>query len=81
VLTSGHGSTVLVLRWLGPDAEPFPGSEQQLEVDFTDALEMREVFFSCEGLVFTEPGEYRVELITAGNVLAERRLFVFSPSS
>jgi hypothetical protein len=81
VLTSGHGSTVLVLRWLGPDGEPLPGSEQQLEVDFTDALEMREVFFSCEELVFPEPGEYRVELITAGNVLAERRLFVFPPSS
>jgi len=73
VLTSGHGSTILMLRWIGPDGEALPESEQQREVDFESPLEMREVFFSCDELVFPEPGEYRVELITAGNVLAERR--------
>ena len=80
VLTSGHGSTDLTLRWIGPDGEPLPGSEQQLEVDFTDALEMREVFFFCDDLVFPGPGVYRVELIVAGNVVADRRVFVLPPS-
>jgi hypothetical protein len=80
VLASGHGSTVLMLRWIGPDGKPLPGSEQQLEVDFASPLDMREVFFFCDELVLTEPGEYRVELITAGDVIAERRPFVLPPS-
>jgi hypothetical protein len=80
VLTSGHGSTALTLRWTGPDGEPLPGSEQQLEVDFADPLEMHEVFFFCDGLVFPEPGEYRLELIVAGEIVTDRRLFVHSPS-
>ncbi len=42
VLTSGRGSTTLTLRWTGPDGEPLPGSEQQLEVDFASPLEMLE---------------------------------------
>jgi hypothetical protein len=80
VLTSGHGSTALTLRWIGSDGEPLPGSEQQLEADFADPLEMLEVFFFCDDLVFPGPGVYRVELLVAGNVVADRRLFVHSPS-
>lgn len=80
VLTSGHGSTVLVLRWIGPDGEALHESEQQLEVDFASPLDLREVYFSCDELIFPGPGEYRVELITADDILAERRLFVLPPS-
>jgi hypothetical protein len=56
VLTSGHGSTVLTLRWIGPDGEPFPAFEQQREVNFESPLEMHEVFFSCDELVFCRAG-------------------------
>ena len=80
LLTSGHGLTNLTLRWTGPDGQPLPGSEQTSEVDFVGPLEMREVVFLCDGLVFPEPGEYRVELSVAGEVVADRRLFVLAGS-
>ena len=77
VVTSGHGLTELTLRWIGPDGQVLPGSEQRLDVDFGSPLDMREVVILCDGLVFLEPGEYRVEVSGAGDVVAERRLFVF----
>jgi hypothetical protein len=81
LLTSGHGRTALTLRWIGPDGEPLPGSEQSQEVDFASPLEMFDVVFVCDGLVFPEPGEYRVEVTVAGEFVADRRLFVFAESS
>jgi hypothetical protein len=42
---------------------------------------MFDVVFLCDGLVFSEPGEYRVEVSVAGEVVADRRLFVLAESS
>lgn len=80
LLTSGHSLSDLTLRWIGPDGQPLSGSEQTLEVDFVGPLEMRDVVFLCDGLVFPEPGEYHVELSVGGEVVADRRLFVLAGS-
>jgi hypothetical protein len=76
ILTNGRGRADLTLRWTDPDDEPLPGSEQHHEIEFGDPLETYEVFFYCDGLVFPEPGEYRIELLIADKIVADRRIFV-----
>jgi hypothetical protein len=80
VLTGGHGLTELTLRWIGPDGDPLGESEQKIDVEFGSPLETREVVLVCEGLVFPELGEYRIELIVSGEIVADRRVFVFPVS-
>jgi hypothetical protein len=80
VLTGGHGPTELTLRWIGPDGEPLGESEQRIDVEFGSPLETREVVLVCDGLVFPELGEYRVELSVTGEIMADRRVFVFPVS-
>jgi hypothetical protein len=76
VSTSGHGLTGLTLRWINEAGEQLPDTEQYMEVDFGDPLDVEEVAFFCEGLTFPAPGEYRVELCVADELVMGRSLLV-----
>jgi len=54
--------------------EPVFGYEPVL--DFSDPTDEREAVFLLRNLVFPEPGDYRLQLWGAGQLLRERRFLV-----
>jgi hypothetical protein len=51
------------------------------EFECRDPLAVIDLDFVIGGAVFPEPGEYRVQLIVAGETIIERRLLVIDPKS
>jgi hypothetical protein len=78
-ITSGHGKTPLVMKLIDADEARDPVFEAQAEIEFADPLEVREVVFFAPGVIFPEPGEYRLQLFGAGVFLRERRIQVGLP--
>jgi hypothetical protein len=75
-LTDGRGRTPLTLRLIDAEEEGPPVFTVEATVDFPDPTQVVEGAFTCQRLQFERPGEYRLQLLAAGELLLERRLYV-----
>jgi hypothetical protein len=75
-VTSGHGETELEMRLVDVDEEREPIFSSKAKVNFLDPLTVLETVFTHGPVSFPEPGEYRVQLLGAGQLIRERRLQV-----
>jgi hypothetical protein len=73
-LTNGHGRTKTTIRLVNTQKDDKPIFEQSGDVEFTDVLQIVTLAVSLHGVVFPEPGEYRFQLFTEGELLGERRV-------
>ena len=73
-LTEGYGRTELTIRIVDSnDARP-PIVEGKGRVEFQNPRAIANLALQFHGLVFPEPGEYRVQLYCRGELLREARL-------
>jgi hypothetical protein len=73
-LTEGYGKTELIIRLVDAnDARP-PIVEGRGNVDFKNPRAIAHLALQFHGLTFPEPGEYRVQLWSGGELLREARL-------
>ena len=76
-LTDGRpGKMSLLLRVIDAAEERDAVAEARGEVEFPDPFAVVEFVLVLGGLVFPEPGEYRLQLFADGTPLIERRLQV-----
>jgi hypothetical protein len=75
-LTECHGKVPFTLRIVDVNEEREPVFEVSDEIDIGDPLGVAELDFRIGGLVFSAPGEYRCQLLSAGHPLIERRIIV-----
>jgi len=73
-LTNGHGKTKTTVKLVNVQNEEHPIFEQTGDVEFTDVQQVVTLAVNLHGVVFPEPGEYRFQLFTDGNLLGERRI-------
>ena len=73
-LTNGHGRTKTTIRLINTQRDDKPIFEQSGDVEFADVQQVVTLAVSLHGVVFPEPGEYRFQLFTEGNLLGERRV-------
>lgn len=78
-LTDGRGMVPIKLRVIDVDEQNPPIAEAEGEVDLTDPLAVGMLVMGFVGMVFPEPGEYRVQLFSGSEPLLERRLLLLSP--
>jgi hypothetical protein len=84
VLTDGRSETTLQLRLVDVEAAREPVLEHETVVQFLDPTDDVEIVFRLSDLVFPEPGDYRIQLLAAGQLLCERRILLIpleSPDS
>ena len=73
-LTEGYGETELLIRIVDAnDARP-PIVEGKGKVNFKSPRAIANLALQFHGLTFPEPGEYRVQLYSGGELLREARL-------
>ena len=58
------------------EAEREPVLEHEAVVQFLDPTDDVEIVFLLNELVFPEPGDYRLQLLAAGQLLCERRILL-----
>jgi hypothetical protein len=75
-LTSGHGQTPLSIEIVDCDEKRDPVMRAEAVVDFGDPLAISQMALQLPSLVFPEPGDYRLRLISKGAYVAERRLLL-----
>jgi hypothetical protein len=75
-ITNGHGKTPVSIRLTDVDEARDPIFAVHGEIAFADPLQVAEQVFSVRGVRFPEPGEYRIQLFGADELLRERRLQV-----
>jgi hypothetical protein len=76
-LTDAGGVVPLKLRLVDVDEIRDPVREMTLRPDFPDPISIMELGLHMKGIVFPEPGEYRLQLLTDdGRLLIERRILV-----
>jgi hypothetical protein len=81
-LTDGRGRTAIELRLVLVDQEGDQDvARAEGEIDFTDPQMVVEIDMILRGLVFPKAGEYRFQLLGAGEMLMERRLVVIESVS
>ena len=74
MLTDGHGKTELMIRIVDTnDARP-PIVEGKGYVDFRSPRAIAHLALQFHGLAFPQPGEYRVQIWCANELLREARL-------
>jgi hypothetical protein len=75
-LTDGRSATTVQLRLVDVEEARPPVLEHETVLMFSDPTAEVEVVFFLTDLVFPEPGEYRIQLHAAGQLLRERRFLV-----
>jgi hypothetical protein len=75
-LTDGRGITKVELRIVDIQDEDLPIASATAEVDFSDSRMVVEIDTILGGVVFPHPGEYRIQMLGAGDLMMERRLVV-----
>ncbi len=75
-ITGGHGVTPLTVRIVDVDEKLDPVVKLDLEVNLEDPLAVTQVVFGMPRLVFPEMGDYRLQAISAGTRLLEKRLIL-----
>ena len=73
-LTDGHGKTDLSIRVVDANEARPPIVEGKGSVSFKDPRTIANLFLQFHGLVFPQPGEYRVQLYSDDQLLREARL-------
>jgi hypothetical protein len=73
-LTNGRGTVPVSMRIIDADEARPPVLTGNMEVAFPDPLAVSQLAFGAGGVLFPEPGEYRVQLLSGGHLLLERRL-------
>lgn len=73
-LTDGHGKTDLSIRVVDSNDARAPIVEGKGSVSFKDPRTIANLFLQFHGLVFPQPGEYRVQLYSDNQLLREARL-------
>lgn len=73
-LTDGHGKTDLTIRVVDSNEARPPIVEGKGSVTFKDPRTIANLFLQFHGLVFPQPGEYRVQLYSDSTLLREARL-------
>ncbi len=75
-LSDGRGETAVQVRLIDADEAREPVWETETVVDFPDPITELELVVFLDEVVFHEPGDYRLQLYGAGQLLRERRLMV-----
>ncbi len=75
-ITGGHGVTPLTVRIVDVDEKRDPVVKLDLEVNLEDPLAVTQVVFGMPRLVFPELGDYRLQAISGGTRLLEKRLIL-----
>lgn len=75
-LTSGHGAVELMIRIVDSNETRPPLVQGQGKVEFHSPLAVANLALQFHGLVFPEAGQYRVQLLSNGELLREARLHV-----
>lgn len=75
-LTNGHGSVDLMIRIVDSNEARQPLVQGQGKVEFHTPLAVANLALQFHGLIFPEPGQYRVQLLCNGELLREARLQV-----
>ena len=75
-LTDGHGETPVKLRLVTAEEARKPLFEVETIIHFPDPIHVAEFMVLFPGLTFPGPDEYHLQLYGAGQLLAERRLWV-----
>lgn len=73
-LTSGHGKSNIVIRIVDANESRPPVVEGRGAVEFKDPRTIANLALQFHGLVFPEPGAYRVQLFCESELLREARL-------
>ncbi len=73
-LTEGYGRTELTIRIVDSNDVRPPIVEGKGRVEFHNPRAIANLALQFHGLVFPEPGEYRVQLYCRGELLREARL-------
>jgi len=73
-LTNGHGTTAVRVRLVDSQEEDRVIFEKDGTVAFEDVRQIVTLAMDLHGIVFPNPGEYRFQLFTGGDLLGERRI-------
>ena len=80
-ITGGHGVTPLTVRIVDVDETRDPVVKLDLEVNLEDPLAVTQVVFGMPRLDFPQLGDYRLQAISAGTRLLEKRLILREASA
>jgi hypothetical protein len=75
-VTGGHGVTGLTVRIVDVDEVREPVVSLEVEVNMENPLAVTQFVFGMPPLVFPEPGDFRLQAISGGNRLLEKRLIL-----
>ena len=75
-MIDGRGEIALQLRLIDVDESREAVVDFETLVNFFDPIEELELAFRLTGLVFPEPGDYRMQLYANGQFLKERRFLI-----
>ena len=73
-LTEGRGKTPVMIRIVDSEDSRPPIVQGQGVVDFKNPRAVANLALQFYGLVFPQPGEYRVQILSSGTLLREARL-------
>lgn len=79
-LTDGQGRIQLKLRLIDKEEARPPVLQSEASVMFASPLKVVEIPFFGTSLVFPEPGEYRLQVYAASELLGEKRLVILRGS-
>ena len=75
-VTGGHGVTPLTVRIVDVDEKREPVVKLDLEVNLEDPLAVTQVVFGMPRLVFPGAGDYRLQAVSGGTRLLEKRIIL-----
>ena len=75
-VTGGHGVTALTVRIVDVDEEREPVVKLDLKLNLENPLAVTQFVFGMPPLVFPEPGDYRLQALSGGSRLLEKRLIL-----
>jgi len=73
-LTNGHGITPTTVRLINANDEDKALFEQNGNVEFKDVRQIVTLAVNIQGVQFPEPGEYRFQLLSQGQLIGERKI-------
>jgi hypothetical protein len=78
-LTDGQGTMPVKLELVDVDEERPPIFSDENDMQFADPCAVTEMAFQRAGVIFPQPGEYRLKLFVNNEFIIERRILVTGP--
>lgn len=75
-VTGGHGITALTVKIVDVDEKREPVVKVDLQLNLENPLAVTQFVFGMPPLVFPRPGDYRLQAISNGATLLEKRLIL-----